>query len=525
MCRLLIVDDEEIERKALRMIIERYFPEIEVVGESENGRMAIEMTDTVQPDLITMDIKMPGIDGVEAVQTIHEKYPDIRFIMVSAFDTFEYARKVMRNGVKEYLVKPCKKEKTIESIRRMIDEIHSDQDRKRKLNELENKVHQTLSVIEAESVSAILMNYIQDVDLSDWDDKIGFKAGQAYAVVITLSALGRELDKVEKMKIYAELRMACKQLEHCLVGPMSGSQIPLFVFPDASSGSKLSPRAHAMQFARKLTRSIDNHDSNVRVFIGIGTPYPERERYVMSYHEALLASRDPNLPSRIKYFEDLREAESDPFRLYPRDTEKALLLAIRKADKEAALDVFDRYLDELFQASKYELQVVKHELGKLFSVIAQMLGESGFNTVSFEGMDAFHSEKLIKELVKYQMKILIDKLVQWYANDTRGNMEKAKAYIADHYASDLSLEHVADIVQLNPYYFSKLFHERCGSTFVDFLTQIRIAKAKELLSDPGQSLKDISSQVGYRDPNYFSRVFKKWTGQSPTEFRLTSRIG
>lgn len=123
MLKLLIVDDERIERSALRMIIERFLPEIRVVGEAENGRVAVELAEQLRPDVITMDIKMPGIDGTEAVSLIHNRFPAIRFIMMSAFDTFEYARKVMRYGVREYLLKPYRKDQIVEVIRTMSHEI------------------------------------------------------------------------------------------------------------------------------------------------------------------------------------------------------------------------------------------------------------------------------------------------------------------------------------------------------------------------------------------------------------------
>jgi Response regulator containing CheY-like receiver domain and AraC-type DNA-binding domain len=526
MCRLLIVDDEEIERGALRLLIERFIPDVEIVGESENGRMAIDMAETLQPDLITMDIKMPGIDGVEAVQTIHEKFPEIKFIMVSAFDTFDYARKVMRNGVKEFLVKPCKKEKTIESVIRTMEEVKQIKERNLEWKNMESRIIKSRSIMETEYVTAIMMNYVYDSDLSSWDDKAGNEKGPVYSAVIKLDLNKREIDLQEKKEIYGVLRSLCKQFERCMVGPMIGYQIPLFIFPDPATAHLYSIRTHGMLFARKLIQSFENQCPYVKVYIGIGSPYSKHDQYVLSYHEALLASGDIQGYSKVRYFADMQKSDKKPQQTFSREMEKSLIMALRKADKELTLSVFDQYIEQLFQNARFDLRVIKYELEKLFDLIVQMLNESGFSMHHVGDLEHLHSEQLIREFAKYQIVLLINQVTNWYNLDSRGNMEKAKSYITDHYADDLSLEIVAEYVQLNPHYFSKLFHERCGTTFVDYLTQVRISKAKDILAaDLEQSLKEISIKVGYRDPNYFSRVFKKMTGLSPSEFRQTHSIG
>jgi len=107
--------------------------------------------------------------------------------------------------------------------------------------------------------------------------------------------------------------------------------------------------------------------------------------------------------------------------------------------------------------------------------------------------------------------------------ETLSAMERAKRYIAEHYCDDLSLEEAAAHVHLNPQYFSKLFKYEAGETFIDYVTRLRIGKAQEMIREGGLSLKEVCYQVGYKDPNYFSRVFRKVTGLSPTEYRHSLR--
>lgn len=269
MVKVMIVDDEVLERQALRLIITNEIKEAEIVCEAENGRKAIELAKRLRPDLILMDIKMPGVDGCEAVNQIISEAPKTKFIMVTAFDEFEYARKVMKYGVKEYLLKPSRNYEIVQAIERVIAEI-----------------------------------------------------------------------KAERM---------------------------------------------------------------------------EREEY-----ERL----------QVKFKQALAFAPSN--------------------------------------------------------VIASVL----------DGQNETDDLQL-----------------------TTNALNKAKDYINSHYTKAISLEEVAEHVQLSTFYFSKLFKERFSITFIDYVTILRIEKAKELIKKEEQSLKEICFNVGYKDPNYFSRVFKKITGMSPREFR------
>lgn len=111
--RILIADDELLERQAMKKFIRENFSEMDVVGEAANGRMAIELAEKLQPNIIFMDIKMPGINGLEAIEQIYAAQPSVKFILVSAYNTFEYAKQAMQYGIKDYLLKPGKKKKSV----------------------------------------------------------------------------------------------------------------------------------------------------------------------------------------------------------------------------------------------------------------------------------------------------------------------------------------------------------------------------------------------------------------------------
>src|SRR5699024_3714962 len=129
--RVLIAEDELIERKAMRKFIEDNFSDIVVVGEAANGRNAIEQAQILQPDVIFMDLKMPGIDGLEAIERIHANEPSLKFIMISAYDSIAYAKKAKHFGIKDYILKPGKKEDVAKALLRAKKDIDAEKQREK----------------------------------------------------------------------------------------------------------------------------------------------------------------------------------------------------------------------------------------------------------------------------------------------------------------------------------------------------------------------------------------------------------
>lgn len=513
MLKLLIVDDERIERSALRMIIERFLPEVRVVGEAENGRVAVELAEQLRPDVITMDIKMPGIDGTEAVSLIHNRFPAIRFIMMSAFDTFEYARKVMRYGVREYLLKPYRKDQIVEVIRTMSHEIAREKEDKQRTNELESKFKETLSLVESEWVSAILMDRIQEVQVRDWSHTLGVPESSGFAIVFVMSTKEKAWSVQERREIYSWLRHQCKISCFSLVGPMTGARIPVFMFPDAKSRLPVQHIHNAKAFASNLANLASRRFRSLQLTVGIGGLAASTDQLIGSYHEALLSASVLN-EGENSQAQDERFSNSGM-----REAERRLLRSLGSGQFQEIEEDIEFWVAELRLFCRDEIKDIQSGLYRLLTLADETLRESGFEPLPQFSIGEVEQVELLVEQAHSRLVLQARMLKHWYDNNSASAIRRAQAFISDHYRRELSLEETAEHVGLNPNYFSKIFSDRCGITFIDYLTGVRIKKAKELLADPAQVLKEISMRIGYRDPNYFSRVFKKTTGMSPTEFR------
>ena len=524
MLKILIVDDEVVERKALTKIINSSLMDVTVIGEAANGRKAIEMALVHRPDIIFMDIKMPGIDGVQAVKEIKKLDSLIRFIMVSAFNTFEYAKEVMQQGVKEYLLKPSGKQDILAAVGRVSSEILEERKQQDEQQSLRENLDRAVSIAQKEWVSSLLMNQVQDITFDEWSELLGVEITSGYIMLFTLQQLGpSELAASEKQNWYTWLKDTLKVVvkkHEIMIGPVTDTQVPV-LFLCKKVTEKTHFKTNAQTILESLISFFNKESFRGELRIGIGHPYSQAHELNKSYHEAVMALEQIlRMPNRRYLFCDkLGTAFEVPVESGFMEVEKKLLDAVRQGDVNQVLFIFDSFVTKLESNKTIKPSWVKKSFDELFILLSRMLHDLGINYERIPAIDESDDIWLIFEKGKTHLLAVVQHVQAWRNNHAKGMLQKAKEYIEIHYAESITLESAAEYVELSPYYFSKLFKDRFGLTFIDYLTEIRIKHAKAEIVNQGKSLKEICYSVGYKDPNYFSRVFKKATGLSPTEYR------
>lgn len=507
--KIAIVDDEALERKALRKMICDHLSNMEVIAEAANGREAVEIANKYKPDVMLIDIKMPGIDGLEAIELIRRKHSDMKFIIVSAFDTFDYAKQAMRQGVKEYLLKPSRREEVIGALRRVHDELMEERKKEAENKELQQRVHQLQKLVEKEWLSVLMLEEVSSEEWKQWEAMLPFSIESGMFMIIQFPSGGKKA----VWKQWAEQALLEKVTTHYVMGKIMDGQMPILFFADVP-GQTWKPMmqmlAHELvqQFAKQYNQTI---------YIGLGSPSSQLEGLRRSYYEALAA---------VQYYVSQKKAKSG---FLPKkavfasktmdqtEREKQLFDVVRQGDFEQALTQCLSYIEEI--AVHHSFHAVKQKMEETFILLGRMLTDFG---ISHERTTTFHSCSSLEELKRIateQLQHIVHHIQAWQHQQANGKLGKAKEYIDQHYHHPLTLEEVAEYVGISPYYFSKLFKDRFGRTFIDYVTDVRITRAKKEMADPNKSLKEICFLVGYNDPNYFSRVFKKHTGISPTEYR------
>ncbi|MTW85273.1 response regulator [Virgibacillus dakarensis] len=471
--RILIAEDELLERKAMIKFIEANFNDMKVVGEAPNGRRAIELAQTVKPDIIFMDIKMPGLNGLEAIEKIRQVNSAVKFILVSAYDSFAYAKQAMQFGIKEYILKPGKKEEIVRAILRVQKEILFEQ----------KKDEETLKSNELvkEHLLTKLMKNPVDEGAKSIQRQFFPVCKNGYFLVVQM-----ERD-IPLENFYSILE---KHLTTPFIMQHHDDQYTICVFTPGKVN-----KAEILHAARGVQLELGN-DS----FVGAGNPSATIDDLPKSYQEAFTACYELEKEGS-RHYGFLNKKENSIHR------DKSMSRLIEIIERGNDQDAVQLYKEDLRYFGT-------RDVDELYLRIKDMMMERGL-AVPERSLSELTTEKDWEKFIT----ACCLRMQDYY--QSKQYIEKAKTFMQQHFQRSLTLEETALHVGLSPNYFSNLFKQEFGTTFIDYLTKIRLQRAKELLEENRFSLKEISSMVGYNDPNYFSRVFKKHFSESPKHFRQT----
>lgn len=507
MYRLLIADDEPLEREGLELMVQRAMPEQFAIYHAENGRVAIEKADKHQPDIIFMDIKMPGIQGLEAVSVIQKKLPDTKIVIVTAYDYFTYAKEALALGVSDYILKPAKREHIVVLLHRLTDEIVKERNKRIQELALIEQVSHLRPLTENECTLMLMLETVQALDVSALSRMLDMEIQFGSAVVIAFPDVK---DEKEQRRVYECAKHYAKSQQNCLVSPVIQQHMAVF-FPVSLERERDVQQAAFLHDAGKLREYIKQQTGQA-AFIGVGSVQKGAEGWRQSYEEALSASRQCTEAAPVQSFrKEMKRSISE-------EEQQQLCNAISIMDEQAAISQLRIVYEKLIGKTKGDVKHIRTELLSLFGYISQFLQRSHLQPepISFPDIDDISMLQMMSEQYVFN---IISKMKNEREKRAGHLLMLAKNYINDKYTEEISLEQVAEHVNLNPVYFSKLFKKQTGETFSDYVMNIRIEKAKQLMRNEALSLKEICFQIGYNDPNYFSRVFKKCTNESPKEYR------
>ncbi|MBY0097232.1 response regulator [Mesobacillus maritimus] len=515
MYRVLIVDDEAIERKGLEMILKGNFPSIEI-EEADSGRSAILKAEEFRPDIIFLDIKMPGIDGVEAAKEMKKMNRSVNIFMLTAFDKFEYARQLMKIGVQDYILKPYNREEIIEPFQKAIQEIEQEKAKRTEELTLKDNYRRALSIVQSRVITSMFMQASNKQNVIALDLEETFQK-ESFVMVVEWLKKNETLTQHEPSEFISYIQSGLNHyFPSYFLGEETMNKIPILIQVDEKNiGQKPKLKELATASGRELISKMRQAFPDFKFSIGIGRIYDEVEKFVQSYHEALYTLSSLKRPYQVHFYSQLlADQENQQENTYPYDLEKKLLDGVTSGHVDDVPTHFKKYLDSLVAYTK-NTKEMEEKISEFLVLLSRQIMDSGIsiavNRHLLEGNSVF---KLQEELLS-----IANHIHSMYYSQSRDIMVQAKEFIADHFDKAITLEEVAEAVNLSPQYFSKTFKERSGCSFIDYLTELRVEHAKELIRSMQKSVKEVCFHVGYKDPNYFSRVFKKYTGVTPSDFR------
>lgn len=527
MYKIMLADDEGIVIESLKFIIEKEFGNSCEIRYAKTGRSVIELAESFRPDIAIMDIQMPGINGIDAMKEIRQTNRSVIFIVVSAYDRFQYAKEAIQLGVMDYITKPMERSRIVNVLRQAFEQI--DKEKKKRSNELEikEKLETVVPVIENGLIYSILLQEHFEDDIEKYKAILGVEEKQAYMMALVCgdeqegshmtNAVG---SGVKMQKYYKVIREMLKEYFNCIIGSVMGNKLVVLI-PYQGTSLDYNERIELIEKARELVRALNKRiDSwfrlgigSVRDFNGVGE----------SYGEALNALLTTN--GSVAHVDDLpkhRAGGED----YPAHLEKRLFAEIENGKVNDAISTarsFYEWMEQSTRGQMMELRLkvlecvlwAEHIALEKGEMTAQKLSRSDYLSEIMAIAEACELKNWLLEKIMSACQSVAGKRAE-KANTV---IEQAKEYIQKNFGKDISLDDVSREVDISPYYFSKIFKDSTGKNFIEYLTEVRIERAKELLVSSGCSMKEICSSVGYSDPNYFSRAFKKNVGITPTEYK------
>ena len=526
MYRILVADDEGIMLEAFKNIISGTFGDSCIIETAKTGRAVTEIAETFHPDIVFMDIHMPGINGIQAIREIRKFNTTALFYIVSAYDKFDYAKEAIDLGVEKYLTKPISKAKIISVVEEAIAKVDKKRNQRSNLLKIQEKLETVIPVVESSFVGSLLFQQeLQAADyyqqLLDIEENQGFvmilQFGQSYENGRLVSPVGMN---VKAQDFYSELRDIVKSAFSCAVGSIMSNRIPIVV-PCKVSDHPYEDRIDMVEQARDLIGRLEGRiEARFRIGLGRIREMQDMER---SYREALRALNGSK--SRVIHIEDLSQ-NGVYDEAFPVEMEKNIFRYLEEGKEKECVQEINAFFDWMVAHYAEDMNNIRLKVLEYIIWGEKKAFEAGAVNYGFsyrrEYLDSAMACAGYEELRKW----FLDKMVNvcrmirdQKEEQSNSAAKKAMLYIQENYNKDISLDDVSGIVNISPYYFSKIFKEETGENFIEYLTKVRIEKAKEFLAQPDISIKEAGIRSGYTDPNYFSRIFKKQTDMTPSEYK------
>ena len=540
--RIILVDDEEEVRKSIIRKIDWTAVGFAVVGDAENGEDALEKIENLEPDVVLTDIRMPYMDGLTLAERIRQKYPSMKIVIFSGYDDFEYAKQAIKLNVTEYILKPVNVEELTAILKRIKTNLDEEIEQKRNVNLLRENYKRSLPILreqflkdlisrpmDGETVQTLLREY--DIPLA------GAKKWIAIAVELELEQeLTQEeaplplheeknLIPISVMQILSENLKPCYRFSLVSFSGSADAKIAGIAAIDENNS-----QTELINILGDICKEI-RKTLKVPVTIGIGHSAQKLENISRSFQSALdaLGYRSVVGTGSTIYINDVEPGIGGKLQ-FGSEEESALIQAIKFGPEEKIRETVRGIVDRMNEARVHARQQQAYILS-VANCMIQLIQQYDLNMEEIFaedplGPDPFtviqsmlNRENFSRWLFQTALKIN-NALSRERDYAARQVIEKAKQYIMDNYQDPgLSVEQICRYLHMSPAYFSTMFKKATGQTYIAYLTEVRLNKAVELLNMTDEKTYVIASQVGYQEQNYFSYVFKKRFGVSPTKFR------
>lgn len=542
MLKIFLAEDEVVVRETIKRMIPWEELGFELVGEAADGEMALPLLIRQQPDLLITDIKMPFMDGLTLARLAKKEIPGLKVVILSGYDDFNYAKQAIGIGVEDYLLKPITKNALIERL----SEIRSRYEHEKTQKEYYEKFQREMQAYEKNSsrdfFEALVGGSMDMMEVYKRAEKLGLDiVAEAYNVLIFTMNCDEDFSgqRDEYSSWEAE---SLELLENFFAGHSSAMlfRSNIFSYGVLLKGQREAIEENTRACVDEIRKILSRQDGRREWFLAVGQSVERLSQIQKSYHTASRAFSQRYLyDENILYYDEMETMEHpggqaetednaylqkvDVNALNPAILQKFLSNGLQEETETFVKDYFYAIGQEPMESLVFRNYVI---LNVRFSVISFIKG-LGCDTNEMESADTeevlAESGKNMESAIAYAKKMIsqaIEIRDQNSGNKNRSILKTAVDFIDSHYMDEeISLNTVANVANVSSNHFSALFSQNMGQTFIEYLTTLRMNKAKELLRCTGMRSSEIAGEIGYKDAHYFSYLFKKTQGMTPSDYR------
>lgn len=531
--RIILADDEEEVRRAIIRKMDWEALGFQVVGDAENGQDALEKIEQLEPDVVMTDIRMPYMDGLTLTARIRAKYPSIKVLIFSGYDDFEYAQQAIKLNVTEYILKPVNVEELTGILERVRENLDEEIKQRRDVTLLRESYRSSLPILRElflnELVRGTADGAVIESRLQEYEVDI-LHADRWITAVISVEqnemngAAGLSLHQEQELIPISVRKLTEDHLKAYGRFAVFNAREGITIIAALEADRRIPGFLDLLEDICKESRRI----LEVPVTIGVGLSCSSLETLRTSYQSATDALGYKAIvgSGSVIYIRDMEPVSRGKLQLEAKD-EAELVAAIKFGPREQ-IDASARMIAGRMDDVKVHVRQYQAYMASVINCLIRLTQKYDQDMSQVFG-ECRDYEELLGRMEKKE------EFARWIAeagcrihnsmnqerdNTTRQVILEAKRYIQEHYPEpDLSVEKLCSHLHMSPAYFSTMFKKETGQAYIAYLTEIRLNKAVELLNETNDKTYVIAAKVGYQEQNYFSYVFKKKFGVSPTKFR------
>lgn len=534
MMKVLIADDEKGVCKLLQHLIDWNSFGLEIFKIVHNGWDALRCIEEETPDIVITDVRMPEYSGIDIIKHVKASQKNIRFIVISGYREFEYARDALKYGADDYLLKPIKKDELTAAINRIVKDVALQTQTEYEQLELQQYVTDTAKKLREDFVVRLMEHHLDHNTLNYQYcmEKLhrNFNKNRFICVIIKADIPESKISYEEKidffkMKVSTILEQDLMEQLITFCQGVYRDMIVVVLNLDALRIDEIDDVFYRL--ISKMREMLKMQNPMIKFTIAKSEAVDSIVKLPLAIHQATIALWErirKNKDGVIRYQHQLTLQDPKTYVNYA--FQKKMLKAIESYDAESAefmLKDIQAIIADDRNLSGYTIFEIYNEIcssvflgiNSKFSKeqLEEYKKEIQFVMRNISSVDQFH------ECVSCLIKNIFQKLDEQKESISRKPIREAEEYIARHFHEDIDLERVSFAVGFNSSYFSRVFKEETGKKFIDYLTEMRMQEAQRLLSETDLPIAAIAEQVGYGDDKYFSRAFKKFTGLKPKDYR------